>query len=303
MKNDLLLVVLLVGWIAGSTYYYVCHIRKHCCGDCNGLSDISVFELTAPPVGQLRIVGEGWLVEHPEGVKFVRSESVPVIAAGADTAFYRVKEYLEEHTNHALHITGWYDNSEKNPGLYNNLGLARAEAMKRRLVAAGMPGEQVGTAGRPSIELTFRGDTLFSGLTFRVTDERPVERAVINPDTLVALEKRLKTSPPTLYFEMGSTAIPMSDSLERYLEDAQNYLSIYPDRSIVLTGHTDNVGRAEKNIVYGQERADFTKEALSKFGINPEQIKTRSEGEDQPIADNDTREGRSKNRRVEISIE
>lgn len=303
MKNDLLLVVLLVGWIAGSTYYYVCHIRQHCCGDCDALSDSSVFELTTSPVGQLRIAGEGLSIEHPQGVKFARSESAPVVTSGADTAFYRVKEHLGNHTDHALHITGWYDDSEKNSGLYNNLGLARAEAMKQRLVAAGIPDEQIGTAGRSSIELTFRGDTLFSGLTFRVTDERPVERAVINPDTLAALEQRLKTSPPTLYFDMGATTIPISNSLRRYLEDAQNYLSIYPDRSIVLTGHTDNVGRAEKNVTYGQERADFTKEALIRFGINSDQIKTRSEGEDQPIADNDTREGRSKNRRVEISIE
>ena len=303
MRNDLLLVLLLVSWIAGSTYYYVCHIREHCCGDCASLSDMSVFELTAPPADQLLITGPGLSVENNEGILFGRDGSQPVVPSTADSAFRQVNHYLADHPNEALYITGWYDDSEENTTLLKNLGLARAEAVKRRLVADGIAGRQIGTAGRSSIDLTFLGDTLYSGLTFRIRDELPGNRQIIHPDTLASLENRLKTKAPTLYFRMGSTSLIVGDTLKRYLQDAQNYLMVYPDRAIVLVGHTDNVGNAEKNIVYGQERADFTKDMLSDLGINPEQIKTRSEGESQPIASNDTREGRSKNRRVEIEIE
>ena len=303
MRNDLLLVVLLVSWIAGSTYYYVCHIRKHCCGDCASLSDMSVFELTAPPSDQLLIRGSGLLIENDEGIVFGRNGSLPVVAHTTDSALQRVKQYLGEHPQEALYITGWYDDSEKNKTLMENLGLARAEAVKRRLVATGVAGRQIGTLGRPSMDLSFLGDTLYNGLTFTVTDKIPAQSASINPDTLASLANRLRTSPQTVYFDMGSTSLQISDTLQHYLQDVQNYLMVYPDRSIVLIGHTDNVGSAEKNETYGQERADFTKEILSDLGINPGQIKTRSEGESKPIASNDTPAGRSENRRVEIEIE
>ena len=303
MRNDLLLTLLLVSWISGATYYYVCHIRQHCCGTCSPLSNMTAFELTAPPADQLRIAGEGLLLESDKGIVFGRDESLPVVAPATDTALQQVKQYLDDHADKALYITGWYDDSEKNTTLMENLGLARAEAVRRRLVAAGVSDKQIGTAGRSSIELTFLGDSLFSGLTFTVTDELPDTSGAINPDTLAALQNRLQASSPVLYFEMGATSLQVSDTLQRYLQDAQNYLLAYPDRSIVLTGHTDNVGSAEKNVTYGQERADFTKDILSELGINPQQIKTRSEGESQPIASNDTQTGRSKNRRVEITIE
>ena len=303
MKNDLLLVVLLVGWIAGSTYYYVCHIREHCCGECDPLSNVSVFDLTKAPTAGLQVTGEGVLVASETGIRFVRNGDQPTVTAEVDTAFRQLAQHLADHPDHALHITGWYDDSERNNTLYKNMGLARAEEVRHHLVAAGVADEQIGTAGRSSIDLTFAGDTLLNGLTFRVSDERPVEKEAISADTLAALENRLRASTQTLYFEQGATSVTMTPKLERYLRDVQNYLLIYPDRAIVLTGHTDNVGSAEKNVGYGQERADFTKEILSNLGINPDQIKTRSEGETNPITDNDTREGRSQNRRVEITIE
>ena len=215
----------------------------------------------------------------------------------------QVSRYLADHPEEALYITGWYDDSEENHTLIKDLGLARAEAVKRRLVANGVASQQIGTTGRSSISLTFLGDSLYNGLTFRIRDELPESSQLIHPDTLAALENRLKTASPTLYFRMGSTSLQVDASLKRYLQDAQNYLMVYPDRAIVLVGHTDNVGNAEKNVVYGQERADFTKDILSGLGISPEQIKTRSKGESQPIASNDTQEGRSRNRRVEIEIE
>lgn len=303
MRNDLLLVLLLVGWISGATYYYVCHIREHCCNECAMLSDMTAFELTNPPAHQLLIAGQGLSIEHDEGIRFGRDGSRPDVPPTVDTALQQVTRYLADHPDEALYITGWYDDSEKNHTLIKNLGLARAEAVKRRLVADGVASQQIGTAGRSSISLTFLGDTLYNGLLFRIRDDLPEPSQPIHPDTLVALENRLKATSPTLYFRMGSTSLQIDESLKRYLQDAQNYLMVYPDRAIVLVGHTDNVGSAKKNVVYGQERADFTKSILSSLGINPEQIKTRSGGESQPIASNDTQEGRSKNRRVEIEIE
>ena len=62
MRNDALWTLLLLSWMTGATYYYVCHIRKHCCGGCEGISDMSMAELTATPVG--RATGAGRRGNH-----------------------------------------------------------------------------------------------------------------------------------------------------------------------------------------------------------------------------------------------
>jgi OOP family OmpA-OmpF porin len=303
MRNDALWTLLLLTWMVGTTYYYVCHIRKHCCGGCQAMSDMTMAELTAPPSASLRVQGTQVDIASDQGVRFARDESIPVVAPRADSALHQLSDYLQAYPEEQLYIIGWHDNSEKNTTLLASLGRARAEAVKQHLVGLGVPEERVGTADRSSIDLLFGGDTLFNGLTLRVVSDLPPHSLAAQPDTLKMLEARLRGTSQQIYFETGATTLTMTDSLTRYLEDVQRYLEAYPQRSIVLTGHTDNVGRAASNMTYGQERADFTKTKLSELGIRPEQIKTRSEGELRPIASNQTSEGRSKNRRVEISIE
>ena len=303
MRNDALWALLLLSWMGGATYYYVCHVRKHCCGGCEPVSDMTMAELTAVPSASLRVQGAAETIASDQGVRFARNESLPVVAPAADSALHQLTNYLRAHPEQRLHITGWYDNSEKNNSLLASLGRARAEAMKQRLVSLGVSEARVGTGERPSVDLLFGGDTLFNGLTLRVVDDLPPESLAARPDTLRMLEARLRGTSQRVYFETGATTLTVNDTLTRYLEDVRQYLAAYPQRSIVLTGHTDNVGRAAKNMTYGQERADFTKAKLGEMGIRPEQIKTRSEGELRPIASNQTLQGRSKNRRVEISIE
>jgi OOP family OmpA-OmpF porin len=70
-----------------------------------------------------------------------------------------------------------------------------------------------------------------------------------------------------------------------------------------ITGHTDSLGDSDANKRLGKERANMVKEILIDMGASPGQLITYSQGEEQPIADNSTPEGREKNRRVEIEPE
>lgn len=71
---------------------------------------------------------------------------------------------------------------------------------------------------------------------------------------------------------------------------------------IEIQGHTDNVGAEEYNLKLGEERAEVVRRYLAQNGIPLHRINTISYGEDRPIADNKTREGRSQNRRVVIQV-
>ena len=71
---------------------------------------------------------------------------------------------------------------------------------------------------------------------------------------------------------------------------------------IVAVGHTDSVGTDAYNQKLGQRRADAVKAYLVSQGVPATRIYTDSKGESQPVADNRTREGRAKNRRVEVEV-
>jgi outer membrane protein OmpA-like peptidoglycan-associated protein len=80
------------------------------------------------------------------------------------------------------------------------------------------------------------------------------------------------------------------------------FLNQYPDRTVVIEGHTDDVGSVEMNQTLSQHRADSVKSYLMSQGIQSGRLQASGIGETRPIADNLSESGRQQNRRVEIII-
>lgn len=111
----------------------------------------------------------------------------------------------------------------------------------------------------------------------------------------------------TLLFDSGEATLKPggADVLHRI----GGVLKQYPDRSIHVAGHTDNVpikGRLAKtyptNVELSQARADSARQALTEGGMAPDKIDAKGHADSRPIASNSTAEGRQKNRRVEIVV-
>lgn len=105
-------------------------------------------------------------------------------------------------------------------------------------------------------------------------------------------------------FDTGKATIrPESDKL---LTEIAQILKDNPDIELVsIDGHTDNVGNKAGNKILSRNRAAAVVKWLAdkkKGGIDPKRLKSEGFGQDKPIADNTTEEGRQKNRRVEIRI-
>jgi outer membrane protein OmpA-like peptidoglycan-associated protein len=81
------------------------------------------------------------------------------------------------------------------------------------------------------------------------------------------------------------------------------FLNDYPDRNVIVEGHTDNVGSVDMNQSLSQHRADSVRAYLMQRGIQSRRITALGIGETQPIADNMSESGRQQNRRVEVIIE
>ena len=101
-------------------------------------------------------------------------------------------------------------------------------------------------------------------------------------------------------FETGSSTLTADSQYE--LENVVEAMTQYPNMRIELGGHTDNVGDDNNNLTLSQERANAVKTALGEKGIDESRLVARGYGENQPVASNDTEDGRTTNRRTEFKI-
>ena len=91
--------------------------------------------------------------------------------------------------------------------------------------------------------------------------------------------------------------------LKTSLAKVAGILSVYQQFNVSIEGNTDNTGSAEHNMKLSQQRADNVKNFLVEQGIDASRLTAKGLGMTMPIADNKTKEGRQKNRRVDLVIQ
>ncbi|RFN58596.1 OmpA family protein [Marixanthomonas ophiurae] len=99
-------------------------------------------------------------------------------------------------------------------------------------------------------------------------------------------------------FDTGNAVLKKTEELSKVVDKIKE-ISEY---TVVVEGHTDNVGSAETNKILSEKRAQEVKGFLVKNGIIADSITTKAYGESNPVSDNTTEEGREQNRRVEIVV-
>jgi outer membrane protein OmpA-like peptidoglycan-associated protein len=103
-----------------------------------------------------------------------------------------------------------------------------------------------------------------------------------------------------VYFNIGESGL-LSDSYAQ-LDGLAKMMKDSPTMIVSIEGHTDNIGDPAQNKRLSLERAFNVREYLIKKGISGKRIQFKGYGDTMPLQDNDTEEGRKKNRRVEFVI-
>ena len=103
-----------------------------------------------------------------------------------------------------------------------------------------------------------------------------------------------------LNFATGSAAITGATAVE--VDNLAAILKAYPDVKLSIGGYTDNTGNADANMTLSQSRADAVKARLISQGIAGTRISTKGYGAADPVASNDSAEGRAQNRRIEATV-
>jgi outer membrane protein OmpA-like peptidoglycan-associated protein len=99
-------------------------------------------------------------------------------------------------------------------------------------------------------------------------------------------------------FKTGSAEVTKES--EPALDKAYQTMKENPTIVVQIVGHTDNSGKRSSNLKLSQRRADSVRNYLVNKGIEPARISAVGKGPDQPIAPNNTKENKAKNRRIEF---
>ena len=79
-------------------------------------------------------------------------------------------------------------------------------------------------------------------------------------------------------------------------------MKAYPKVKIKLGGYTDNTGDPAANLKLSDDRANNVMAELTKLGVDPSRMEAKAYGEDHPVGDNKTEEGRQLNRRISLRL-
>ncbi len=103
-----------------------------------------------------------------------------------------------------------------------------------------------------------------------------------------------------LLFASGSATLEPAS--QEQLSNVAAILKAYPKVKIKLGGYTDNTGDPAVNLKLSDERAKNVMAELIKLGVDPARLEAEGYGEDHPVADNKTEEGRQLNRRISLRV-
>ena len=121
----------------------------------------------------------------------------------------------------------------------------------------------------------------------------------------IAAEKafRQRVEAIAVHFDVEGAQLNMPEAEKAVVDELCEKMKADRSIHILITGHTDNTGNAEQNLRYfGKKRAEALKAYMVSQGVHPDQIECESRGQNEPVADNKTREGRALNRRANIKF-
>ncbi len=277
-----LVLLLFVAYALGARWYFFCEVRGIC-----GEEQEEV--INRPKTLSLH-EGETVILEGYDQFVFDSSEVRPVLNADNRNFLDSVAAYLKKQGNKSLEITSLYRPSETAPiGYFENIGLARADYIRKELVRRGVSEERV------DLDYGFSDtEALTEPLDFEIFPT--VESSGRLSYTLTNMTFS------DANFEFDSDVFKPGTALLSYLDTVKAYLENNPDNKILITGHTDRIGKQSYNQGLGIRRAENARTYLKeKIGITVP-IEVNSKGETEPIATNETPEGRQKNRRVNFQI-
>jgi OOP family OmpA-OmpF porin len=139
---------------------------------------------------------------------------------------------------------------------------------------------------------TAAGMEMFAEKVFLAMKPKPAPKPVVEEVIII---------PQQVFFDFDSSVIKPEFAVVLE-EEAAKILRQKEHKGIIIEGHTDSIGTVEYNQLLSERRSNAIKELLVSKGLSASILTAKGVGEEKPIADNTTKEGRAQNRRVEFHV-
>lgn len=279
--------LLFLAYASFARWYFVCEIRNLCDEEQVILEDprLKTLQLTE---GDSTVI-----VSDYDQFVFDSAQVSPQLNANNMQFLDTVAYFLETNPAKNLGITAFqrYSEEGQSSGMYEYLGLARANAVRQLLEERGIDKDRITMDYGLSEDEELKEPLLFN-LYIPIPDE--FEKLVFTFKNMTFSDANFAFDSDI--FEPGSAFLAYADSVKTYLD-------LNPNSNLTIIGHTDNKGKEKYNLDLGKRRA---KSAMAFFRDSLEvnsEILIDSEGEKRPVATNDTDQGRQKNRRVNFILQ
>ncbi len=260
-----LIALLLVGYTIWCANFWHSYQVRHCCGDDAAL--VAGAQTSGVPLFK-------WNMDKP--------------VEDANFAAWKKGLLAKGGQGDTLVITGYYRSGEADG---EKLALARAAAI-RDMLAPEFP------ASRVRLSTSLVNDGLVENGDPKASASFSWSKMVLKKEDSAIIESDKDV---ILLFPFNSTEKEHDPKVDAYLKDlCDKHKS--DAATFVVTGHTDDVGEAASNVTFGLKRAKSVAKILMDNGIAAARIQTGSKGEEVPVADNTTEDGRHQNRRVVITV-
>ena len=272
-------------WAAVGRYLYVCQVKGHC-GEPVQQSE-RARTLALKDGNKIILDGFDQFMFRPGSIQ-------PELNDNNRQFLDEAADYLSGKPEKELVITGYFLSAEKdstlNGSFYENLGLARADAIRKQLQLRGMEVD----------------DRVF--LDFKETNAATLPEEPVG-FTLSTAEGEYTKLPFTFEnmtytdanFEYNSDKFRPGAGFQSYADSVQTFLQLNPEKTLTIIGHTDSIGGHDFNDDLGLRRAKNAGIYFEELGVKSK-IKVETRGKRKPVAPNNTEENRQKNRRVNVVI-
>jgi OmpA-OmpF porin, OOP family len=300
MSKKTLYLLGILGTILLGTLLY----NNMCCQECCKEKEIDKNPVVATTgeidANNFKISGSDFNYDCDNNFKFLSNDfkNIQPVDECVNVGINNLKSYFDKNAASKILITGYALNSEKNTSAFPNLGLARANDLKDYFISKGIASNRFELKGELRDAWKVDKDTVYGPADFSVYTPEATDAKV----DWAAIKVSYNAAPLTLYFNTGQAEINLTPEERQKVADLVKYLDNVEGSKLSTVGHTDSAGKRENNIKLGQGRAEFAKAYLAKNGVADARIEASSKGPDEPIADNNTPEGKAKNRRTVVTI-
>lgn len=276
-------------FILPARYIYVCKIMNNC-------APVVDHQVNLPSLKLME--GDSAILQGYEQLAFEAGSISPDLTLNNQDYLDKVSAYLKANPTKNLTITGLFRKSEAGQsfGMYENLGIARANILRDFLVQRGID------VNRISLDHAGIGDdNLTAPAQFDIFEARPEDYDA--DGGLVKTQFRFDNMTfSDANFEFNSDVFKPGTAFNVWADSVITFFDVNADKTLNVIGHTDNLGTIQYNEDLGLRRAQSAKAYFESKGMEAT-ITTATKGEKAPTAANSTDAGRQKNRRVNFIIQ